>query len=351
MRLSNPSRSTFSAAAVAAALLALSACGSAGDSSGDNDGKLGNANAPVIGTNTSDVTLDALKKQANLTQCDSDPRTIKHDLGSTTIKGKPTKVVALELSFADAIAAAGLQPAGVADDNKPARITGLDQGITGYKPVGLRSAPSLPTISSLKPDLIIADTTRDKAIYSQLQGIAPTISLTSVGAGYGATLATDLRISEALGRCSEMEKALTEHFGRMKEIAAKIPAGEHRTVLYADALAPDFAAHNGALWEPQILQTLGLKSAVPPKTGERFQLLTLEQLLKYNPDVMFLGTDPTQPTSFEKWKSSPTWKEISAVKSNRVFVVDDSLWSAMRGIKTSEKVLQEAMKDLTGGAS
>ena len=351
MRFSNPSRSTFSAVAVATALLALSACGSAGDSSGDNDGKLGNANAPVIGTNTTDVTLDSIRKQANLTQCDSADRTIKHDLGSTTIKGKPTRVVTLEISFADAVAAAGLQPVGAADDNKPARIKGLDQDISGYKPVGLRSAPSLSAISSLKPDLIIADTTRHKAIYGQLQGIAPTISLTSVGAGYGATLATDLRISEALGRCTEMEKALTEHFTRMKEIAAKIPAGEHRTVLYADALAPDFAAHNGALWEPQILQTLGLKSAIPPKTGERFQLLTLEQLLRYNPDVMFLGTDPTQPTAFAKWKTSPTWNQINAVKNKKVFVVDDALWSAMRGIKTSEKVLQQAMEHLKGGAS
>ena len=349
MRLSNPSRSTFSAAAVTAALLALSACGSAGDSSGSNNGKLG-ANAPAIGTSTADVTLDSLKKQVDLSQCDSDSRTIKHDLGTTTIKGKPAKVVALEISFADALAAAGIKPAGIADDNKPDRIKGLQQGISGYTPVGLRSAPNLSTISSLKPDLIIADTTRDKAIYGQLSGIAPTISLTSVGAGYGATLATDLRIAQAVGRCAEMEKSLTTHFANMKAIAAKIPPGEHRTVIYADVLPPDFNAHNGALWEPQILQTLGLRSAIPPKAGERFQKVTLEQLLKYNPDVMFLGKD-SQQTVVDKWKTSPIWNQISAVKNKKVFLVDDSLWSAERGIKTSEIVLDEAMRHLKGGAS
>src|SRR3712207_1342391 len=103
MRLSIPPRSTLSVAAVAVVLLTMSACGSAGDSSGSNDGKLGNAKA-AIGTNTADVTLDTLKKQVDLSQCDSDSRTIKHDLGATTIKGKPSRVVVLEYSFADAVA-------------------------------------------------------------------------------------------------------------------------------------------------------------------------------------------------------------------------------------------------------
>lgn len=350
MRLSNPSRSTFSVAAAAAALLALSACGSAGGNNGSNDSKLGNAGAGAIGTSASDVTLDTLKKQVDVSQCDSDSRTIKHDLGSTTIKGKPTRVVALEYSFADAIAASGVKPVGIADDDKPKRIEGLKQGITGYKSVGLRASPSLPAISSLKPDLIIADTTRDKAIYDQLQGIAPTISLTSVGAGYGATLAAHLTVSLALGRCDVMEKQLTDHFARTKQITAQVPAGEHRSFIFADVDPPDFAAHNASLWEPQILATLGLKSVLPPKAGERFNKLTLEQLYSYNPDVMFLSTDIT-PSTVDTWKSSPVWQKINAVKNNKVFIVSASLWSTERGLKTSEQVLQEALTDLKGGAN
>jgi ABC-type Fe3+-citrate transport system substrate-binding protein len=349
MRLINHSRRSFSAVGFAA-LLALSACGTAGGANGGNSGRIGASNAPVIGTNTADVTLDSLKKQVDLSQCGKPTRSIKHDLGTTTIKGTPTRVVALELSFADALAASGVQPVGIADDNKPERIQGLKQGITGYKPVGLRSAPNLSTISSLKPDLIIADTTRDKAIYGQLSGIAPTISLTSVGAGYGATLATDLMVSQAVDKCDAMEKALTTHFSTMKEIAAKKSASEHRSVIYADIVPPDFSAHGAGQWEPQILQTLGLKSVLPAKPGERFEKLTLEQLFTFNPDVMFLGKD-SQQTVVDKWKTSPIWNKINAVKNKQVFEVDDSLWSAERGIKTSEVVLSQAMQHLQGGQS
>jgi iron complex transport system substrate-binding protein len=349
MRLIYRSSLTFPAAALVA-LLALSACGSAGEGNDSNAGTLGASGAPVIGTNVSDVTLDSLKKQVDLSPCGKPKRTIKHDLGTTAIDGAPARVVTLELSFADALAATGLPPVGIADDGKPARVQGLRQGITGYQTVGLRSSPNLSTISSLKPDLIIADTTRHKALYGQLSGIAPTIELTSVGAGYGATLATHLLIATATDRCDAMEKELTAHLDRMKQIAAKIPPGEKRTVIFADAAPPDLNAHNGALWEPQILQTLGLKSAIPPKTGERFQTLTLEQLFQYNPDVLFLGTD-SKETAVDKWRSSSIWNQISAVKNDKVFVVNGSLWSVQRGIKTSEVVLQQAMEHLATGTA
>lgn len=347
MRLITPSVTASAVGLVI--LLTLSACGTAGDASGSNSGEVG-GKAVAAGADAADVTLDTLKKQVDLSQCGKPTRTIKHDLGSTVVKGTPSRVVALELSFADALAAAGVRPVGIADDNKPGRVAGLQQGITGYKTVGLRSAPNLSTISSLKPDLIIADTTRDKAIYGQLSKIAPTVALTSVGAGYGATLATDLVIADAAGRCDAMENALTAHFQAMKQIAAGIPGTENRTVLYADAEPPDFNAHNGALWEPQILQALGLKSAIAPKPGERFAKLTLEQLYQYNPDIMFLGKNGQQAVT-DKWQTSPIWQQITAVKKKQVFMVDDNLWSTERGIKTSEVVLRQAVQALKGGAS
>ncbi len=344
MRLTKHSHATFSAIGMAA-LFALSACGSAGDGQGTSTGTIGNKNAPTVTEPASSVTLDLLKQKVDMSQCDKPTRTIKHDLGTTAIKGTPKRVIALEISFADALAASGVKSVGIADDNKPARIAGLKQNITDYKSVGLRSAPNLAVISSLKPDLIIADTTRDKAIYGQLNGIAPTVSLTSIGAGYGSTLAVDLQISSAVNQCSTMEKALTTHFKTMNDLIAKVPPGENRTVLYADILAPDFAAHGGGQWEPQILSLAGLKSVLLRSPGQRFEMLTLERVFSLNPDVMFLGRDP-QPTVVDKWKTSPIWKKINAVKNEQVFEVEDSLWSAERGIKTSEIVLQQAVDHL-----
>lgn len=322
----------------------VSACGTAG---GGNASASSGATAggTAAADNPADVTLASLSKQVDLTQCGKDSRTIKHDLGTTTIKGTPTRIVALELSFADALAAAGVQPVGIADDKKTSKVTGLQDGITNYTSVGLRSAPNLTVISSLKPDLIIADTSRDKAVYGQLDAIAPTISLTSLGAGYTDVLKTDLVVAEAANRCQAMTDTLTKHFAAMKSIAAQLPAGAHDTSLYADIEPPNFYAHSANQWEPQIMATVGLKSVLPDSAGSRNTSLTLEQLFSYNPQVMFLGSNGEQSV-VDQWQTSPVWQQITAVQHKKVFTVSDGLWSQERGIKTSESVLRQVVQDL-----
>ncbi|HZC53918.1 MAG TPA: ABC transporter substrate-binding protein [Mycobacterium sp.] len=198
--------------------------------------------------------------------------------------------------------------------------------------------------------MIIADTKRDKSIYGQLTSIAPTISLTNLGAGYGDTLTDDLVIGEAVNKCKQMEDVISAHLKRMSDLAAAAPK-VHLSVLYADTEPPDFATHGANQWELEILATIGLKSVVPAKPGSRSQKISLEQLFSYNPEVMFLGASGEPSIVDTQWKSSPVWKQLSAVQNNRVFTVDDGLWSVERGIKTSEKVLQQAVDSLKGSGN
>lgn len=346
-RLSSRHLRAWTIATGMVAVLALSACGAPGGGSATaGTGTSGDAStAQSPGATT--VTLASVEKQVDLSQCGKATRTIKGDLGTTTIKGTPKRVVALETSFIDAMAVVGQPPVGIADDNKKSKVTGLLDGITNYTSVGLRSAPNLTVISSLKPDLIIADTSRDKAIYGQLQQIAPTISLTSLGSGYTDTLATDLVVAEAANRCDAMETAIGKHLATMKSIAAQMPTKDSRTAIYADTEPPNFQAHSANQWEPQIMASVGLRSVLPPKPGSRNISLTLEQLFSYNPQVMFLGSNGEKGI-VQQWQSSPVWKQISAVQNKDVFTVNDQLWSQERGLKDAEQVLRDIVTDLRG---
>jgi len=97
-------------------------------------------------------------------------RTVNGTLGSVTIHGTPTRIVALEFSFVDDLAQVGITPVGIADDNDPTRIIPPVKAKLGpYTSVGLRQTPNLETIASLHPDLIIADATRHVNIYHQLE--------------------------------------------------------------------------------------------------------------------------------------------------------------------------------------
>ncbi len=51
--------------------------------------------------------------------------TIKHDGGTTKIAKDPKRVVALEFSFVDALAALDVKPVGVADDGKKIEFLNL----------------------------------------------------------------------------------------------------------------------------------------------------------------------------------------------------------------------------------
>ncbi len=78
----------------------------------------------------------------------------------------------------DALAAVDVSPVGVADDNDATRvIPAVRAKIEPWQSVGMRSQPSLEAIAVLKPDLIIADAERHRAIYQDLQRIAPTLLL------------------------------------------------------------------------------------------------------------------------------------------------------------------------------
>ncbi|MEJ7165148.1 iron citrate ABC transporter substrate-binding protein, partial [Staphylococcus capitis] len=77
---------------------------------------------------------------------------IKRAEGTTKVPKHPKRVVVLEYSFVDALAALDVKPVGVADDNKKERIIKpLRDKIGNYTSVGARKQPNLEEISKLKP--------------------------------------------------------------------------------------------------------------------------------------------------------------------------------------------------------
>ncbi len=93
-----------------------------------------------------------------------------------------TRIVALEFSFVDALANVGVSPVGVADDNQPSRvIQPVRDLIRPWTSVGTRSQPNMESIAALKPDLIIADSSRHRAAYGQLSKIAPVLLYSHYG--------------------------------------------------------------------------------------------------------------------------------------------------------------------------
>jgi ABC-type Fe3+-citrate transport system substrate-binding protein len=319
------------------AAVGLAGCGS---SASPATGDAPNANRAAA--------AQGISSDVNLEQCGKATRTIKHDLGTTTVTGDPKRVVALEFSFVDALVAVGIAPVGVADDDKPERIIpGLKDKVGNYKSVGLRATPNIQVITALKPDLILADSGRHKAIYAQLSKIAPTVAYASLNGNYQQVMDGEMSAAIALNKCDQMKARLAEHDKILTELKAKAKAGETRKALFAVSSDKEFTGFPPKAYTPGVLALLGIKSPLADDSGDATVSLTLETVVSTKPDIMFIAGQ-TGDTLADTWEKSPLWKQIPAVKDNATYKVDQNVWSRSRGLVASELIAQEAVKNLYG---
>jgi iron complex transport system substrate-binding protein len=271
-------------------------------------------------------------------------RTVNGTLGSITLSGTPTRIVALEYSFVDDLAAVGIKPVGIADDNDPTRIIPpIRPLVAGYTSVGTRPAPSLEKIASLHPDLIIADADRHAIIYKQLQNIAPTIALDSLKQAYLPALHAAIVIGQATNTCGKMRVRVAQDKAVMARIARAVP-NEKRNAMFAVTTNKLFNQHDSLAYTPSLLQAIGIKATTQVKLGGNPYLeLTMESLLTANPEILFIAQNPPTPTTDQTFAKGPLWGQLNAVKNNQVYVVNSNLWSRARGLLAGELIAQQAV--------
>jgi ferric citrate transport system substrate-binding protein len=308
------------------------------------------------------LTAGAASGKGKLTAAKFDPtcgaartatRTVNGTLGSLTIHGTPTRIVALEFSFVDDLVQVGISPIGIADDNDATRIIPpVRAKLKPYTSVGLRQTPNLETIASLHPDLIIADATRHVNIYHQLQAIAPTIALDSLQEAYLPNLHAAIVIGQAVNRCGDMVRRVQQDkiiMQRMKTavLAATGGKGETRKAMFVVDTNKIWNVHSNLAYTPSLLQAIGIPAANmleynSTNRGNPYIVMSQEDLLSNNPQIMFVANNPPNPL-YDQWAQSPLWSSLKAVQGHQVYLVNTNLWSKARGLAAGELIAQQAV--------
>nr|WP_323679398.1 Fe(3+) dicitrate ABC transporter substrate-binding protein [Exiguobacterium indicum] len=286
----------------------------------------------------SSLMLAACSSQAE--QSNEKTRTITHEAGKTKVPEQPKKVVALEFSFVDALDELGITPVGIAQENKT-DVSGLLGKDIEFTEVGTRQQPNLEVISSLQPDLIIGDFNRHKGIYKQLQEIAPTIILKSRNATYEENIDSFKTIAEAVGKTKQMNDRLALHEERLQAAKKKVDPNDDRKVMVGVFRADSLTAHGETSFDGELLEKIGIENAVT-KTAEPTVTITLEQMVKWDPDVIFMAE--ADPKLLKEWKDNPLWNQITAVKNGEVYEVNRDLWTRYRGLDAAEQIVDEAIQ-------
>ena len=260
--------------------------------------------------------------------------TVKDAKGEFTLDKTPSRVVALEYSFVDALAQVGVSPVGVADDNKIDRILPqVREKIAAWQSVGTRSQPSLEVIASLKPDLIIADPSRHTAVFEELKKIAPTVMFDSRHESYQENLETAQKIGDLVGKSAEMKAKINEHNDYIANIAKNLGV-QGKKASFGTSREDKFNIQNDNGYVGSFLPTLGF---APTKlnSDQAFVEINLEQLVMEKPEYLFIAHYRDESIA-RKWEAEPLWKAIPAVKANHVYSVDADMWARGRGLEASK---------------
>ncbi|WP_277987962.1 Fe(3+) dicitrate ABC transporter substrate-binding protein [Vibrio sp. Vb2880] len=270
--------------------------------------------------------------------------TVTDSHGEFTLNQVPQRIVALEFSFVDALAAVDVSPVGIADDNDPSRLLPAVSAKLGqWQSVGTRSQPSLEVIASLKPDLIIADVDRHSAVYRDLSKIAPTLLLPSRRETYEDNLKSAAIIGKVIGKEAEMQQRLAKHHQLMAHYAAQLSGLNHQTVQFGVARENGFYAHSAESYAGGVIHALGLAAPTGLKNENASRQISLEQLLALNPNYLVVG-DYTEQSIVSRWQKQPLWNVLNAVRAKQVLHVDGNMWARCRGILAAEYMAADLAK-------
>ncbi|UFJ41418.1 iron-siderophore ABC transporter substrate-binding protein [Brevibacillus humidisoli] len=273
-------------------------------------------------------------------------RTITHAMGTTEIKGTPQKVVVLVNGLVDISLALGVKPTGAVQswigDPWYDYIKDDMQGVTV---LGEETQPNLEKIASLKPDLILGSKMRHEKIYTQLSAIAPTVMTETV-----FDWKENLKLSaEALNKQAEAEKLISDWDKRVADFKQKM-GDKLKTEVSLIRFNPDHARIYYTGFPGSIIEEVGLARPESQRVKDQvIAKLTKEQIAQMDGDVIFDFTadwkgDGAVKKLQEEWTNDPLWKNLNAVRNNKVYQVNEVFWNMSGGVMAANKMLDDLYK-------
>ncbi|MEU6233981.1 iron-siderophore ABC transporter substrate-binding protein [Kitasatospora sp. NPDC047058] len=309
--------------------LALAACSSGGAGGSGRSDAPGAAGGPGTGT-----------------------RTVRHARGESTVPARAARVVVLDTDALDSAVTLGVTPVGATAVAEGAPLSGyLPAALTaGIKTVGTIGQPSLEAVAALRPDLILSNQVRDDKRYDELSKIAPTVLTKTTGPAWKENVRLH---AEALGRQGEAAAAEAAYRAKAAELVAAI-GGPEKTAATKVEMARFLAGAPTRLYLNDtfigsVFKDLGLgRPANQDKAGFSMEI-SPEQVDQAAADVVFYSVYGDAAKSDRgKIMEGSLWKNLDAVRSGRVYPVDDALWMLGIGYTGAGMILDQIRRNLVG---
>jgi len=259
-------------------------------------------------------------------------RTLVDDVGRTvSLPDHPHRLVSLVPSVTDDLYAlhAGAEVVAVSDFTKyPSEAA--------HKPsIGAPLTPSMEAIVSLRPDLVIAsaDTNREETV-RQLEHLGLAVFVVNPR-GIEGVLSSLLSLGGALGRLDGARDLVSQLRARLRAVEARVQTRPAVRVFMPIWYDPVITIGKHA-FITEIIQAAGGKS-VTDDINREWPEISLETVIERKPEALVLMKGSKM--SLIEIERRPGWKTLDAVRSHRVYLVDER-------IELPSPVAFDAMEDL-----
>lgn len=243
-------------AALAASVLALSACGGSADAGGEQAADAGSATV-----------------------------TVEHAQGQTQVPVNPENVYTFDLGVLDSLDSLGITPGGVPQATFPEALA--EYASDDYTKIGSMKEPDFEAIAAGAPDLIIISG-RTADSYEELSEIAPTIDLSVDPA---APIESFKEVSNTLGTIFQKEDQVTERLAAIDTSIADVrgTAENAGTGLIVLTSGGELTAYGAGSRFGLIHDVLGVEPAAEVKAdGSHGESISFEFIAETNPDHLFV---------------------------------------------------------------
>lgn len=262
-----------------------------------------------------------------------DPIVIKDDLGETIRLERPAeRIIALYGAFNEILAELGLEDRIVART----KADSLPPSILDKPSIGTHMRPNVELVLAYKPDLVLQMAGRKQAsqAVTALKGLGVTTAF------FKATCFEELfSIVERLGRLTGAEEKarslVTDMKDRLLAVKNKVEGRAAHPAVFFEVRYPNLLAAGNQSIVTDIIRAAGGENCV--RLEKKLVRIGEEELLRLNPEVYLIQKGPMNPSPMPMTERTH-FQTIQAVRTGRVFVVDEQVFSrpGPRNIKAVE---------------
>ena len=339
--------------AAAVTVTALSGCGSM-----DGTPSSSAAQQSVITSTTKVAGAGVLGNQRRPDEsCAPDPapvdpgppdRQVRHAAGETQVRADPQRIVVLSGDQLDALCALGLQSRIVAaalPDGSTSQPSYLGAVVHDVPAAGTRSASDLAAIQAAAPDLILGSQALTPEAFGELSAIAPTVFTGPPGAAWQANLRT---VGAATGRFDAATVLIDDFIAAADRTGAENDAA-HFQVSVVQLTEDTLRIYGADNFPASVLTDVSADRPASQRFTDKPYVEIGTTDMDGSPDFSIADGDivyvsfssPAAKDRAAEVLGSDAWRDLSATRDNRVYIVNNEVWQTGQGIVAARGVLAD----------